>query len=78
MAGAFFDVNLQVAAEIKDRIERQYGIQDVWALNPGTNTKDFSLPSGALGPDYMLMWSQVLEGEDGLYRAIRFRETLWS
>src|SRR5580704_2457319 len=34
VAGAFFDVNLQVAAETKERIERQYGIQDVWVLNP--------------------------------------------
>lgn len=63
VGGAFFDVNLQVAAEIKERIERQYGIQDVWVLNPGA--REFSLPGDAGGPDYMLMWSQVLEGEDG-------------
>ena len=64
LAGAFFDVNVQVAAEIKERIERQYGIQDSWVLNPAA--KEFSLPGDAGGPDYMLMWSQVLEGEDGL------------
>src|SRR5262249_36634933 len=64
VGGAFFDVNLQVAAEIKERIERQFGVQDVWVLNPGA--KEFSLPSDAGGPDYMLMWSPVLAGEDGL------------
>jgi hypothetical protein len=39
-------------------------IQDVWVLNPGAS--EYSLPNEAAGPDYMLLWSQVLEGEDGL------------
>jgi hypothetical protein len=60
VGGAFFDVNLQVAAETKERIERQYGIHDVWVLNPGA--KVFALPRDAGGPDYMLMWSLALEG----------------
>ncbi|WP_051387141.1 hypothetical protein [Bradyrhizobium sp. ARR65] len=64
VGGAYLNENLKVAAEIKERIERQYGVRDVWVLNPGA--KEFSLPGGAGGPDYMLMWSQVLEGEDGL------------
>jgi hypothetical protein len=64
VAGAFFDVNLLVAAETKERIELRFGVQDVWVLNPGAT--QFSLPSNAVGPDYMFMWSQVLEAEDGL------------
>jgi hypothetical protein len=64
VGGGYMNLNLQVATETKERIERQYGIHDVWILNPGA--KEFSLPSEALGPDYMWMWSQVLESEDGL------------
>jgi hypothetical protein len=64
VGGAYFDVYLKVAAENKERIERRYGVRDAWVLNPGA--KEFSFPGGAGGPDYMLMWSQVLEGEDGL------------
>jgi hypothetical protein len=53
VGGALFDLNLQVAAETKERIERQYGIHDVWVVNPGA--KEFALPGDAGGPDYMLM-----------------------
>jgi hypothetical protein len=64
VGGSYVGVNLKVAAEIKERVESRFGIADVWVLNPGE--KQFSLPAGAGGPEYMLMWSQVLEGEDGL------------
>jgi len=52
-----------VAAELKERIERRFGVADTWVLGPGA--KEFSLPGDALGPEYVLM-SQVLEREDGL------------
>jgi hypothetical protein len=64
VGGSYIGVNLKVAAEIKERVESRFGVADVWILNPAE--KQFSLPGGAGGPEYMLMWSQVLEGEDGL------------
>lgn len=64
LGGGYFAVNSLVATETKDRIEQQLGPRDVWILNPGA--PDFVLPGDADGADYMWMWSQVLEGTDGL------------
>jgi len=63
-AGSYFNVNAKVAAEVKDRVEARLGPHAAWLLNPGA--KDFALPSNARGADYMLMWTKVLEGGDGL------------
>jgi hypothetical protein len=62
--GGYFGVNTAVAAETKERVEQQLGVHDVWVLNPGA--AGFSLPVEANGADYMWMWTQVLEGDDGL------------
>ncbi|WP_407154856.1 hypothetical protein [Bradyrhizobium sp. STM 3557] len=64
LGGGYFAVNALVAVETKDHIEQQLGPRDVWILNPGAT--DFVLPADADGADYMWMWTQVLEGTDGL------------
>src|SRR5215831_4778236 len=61
--GGNFDVNSEVAAAAKDAIEKRFGADFVYALDPGT--ADADLPKGT-GADYMLMWTTVLEGNDGL------------
>jgi len=61
--GGNFDVNAEVAAAAKDAIEKRFGADYLYVLNPGT--PDADLPKGT-GADYMLMWTTVLEGTDGL------------
>jgi hypothetical protein len=62
--GSYIGENVRVAGEVKERVERRFGEKSVWLLN--TAAKDVALPSNATGADYMLMWTRVLEGEDGL------------
>jgi hypothetical protein len=64
VAGSHFGVNTKVAARTKERVEERFGARSVWLLN--TAAKEFSLPNAASGADYMLMWTRVLEGDDGL------------
>ena len=61
--GGHFDINAEVAASAKDAIERRFGSDYLFVLNPGT--LDADLPKGT-GADYMLMWTTLLEGLDGL------------
>ena len=61
--GGNFDVNSEVAAAAKDAIEKRFGADFVYVVNPGT--LDADLPKGT-GADYMLMWTTLLEGTDGL------------
>ena len=60
-------VNLDVAASVKARLEKEYGAA-VWVLDPGR----YQLPEAAAvkpgGGDYMVMWTGVLGGEDGAGR----------
>ncbi len=60
-------VNLEIAASVKTRIEKQLG-GTVWVLDPG----GYQMPSvGGKAPggeEYMLMWTQVLAGDDGAGR----------
>ena len=62
--GGNFDINKEVAARAKQAIEARYGADYVYVLNPGMPEAD--LPRGAGGADYMVMWTALLEGEDGL------------
>ena len=68
LGGGYFDVNAEVAAAAKKRVEARFGEGSVWALNPGAKEADLSLPSGARGTndDYMLMWTRILEGQSGM------------
>jgi hypothetical protein len=64
VAGGYFGVNADAAVKIKAAVEKRFGVASLWLLNPGE--RGFSLPSGATGADYMLMWTRVLEGPNGL------------
>ena len=61
--GGNFDINTEVAMSAKDAIEKRFGADYLYVVNPGT--LDADLPKGA-GADYMLMWTTLLEGPDGL------------
>jgi len=61
--GGNFDVNRAVAESAKAAIEKRFGADFLWVLNPGT--LDADLPKGT-GADYMAMWAALLEGPDGL------------
>jgi hypothetical protein len=61
--GGNFNVNMDVAASAKAAIEKRFGAEYVYVLNPGAVEAD--LPKGT-GADYMLMWTTLLEGADGL------------
>ena len=50
--------------------EQRFGAASLWLLN--TAAKEFALPGTASGADYMLMWTRVLEGSDGLGRDFDF------
>jgi hypothetical protein len=60
--GGNFNVNKEVAESAKAAIEKRFGADFVWVLNPGT--LDADLPKGT-GTDYMLMWVSLIEGSDG-------------
>ena len=62
--GGNFAVNREVAAATKRAIEKRLGASYVYVLDP--TTPDADLPKGAGGSEYMVMWTAVLEGGDGL------------
>ena len=68
LGGGYFDVNAEVSLAAKKRVEARLGEANSWALHPGSNESDLSLPSGARGSndDYMLMWTRILEGPSGM------------
>jgi hypothetical protein len=61
--GGNFNVNKEVAETTKAAIEKRFGADFIFVLNPGT--LDADLPKGT-GSDYMLMWATLIEGIDGL------------
>ena len=68
--GGYNKVNGQVAKETADRVVTRLGARAAWVLN--TASDEVKLSGDARGPEYMLMWTQVLEGEDGLGRHFDF------
>jgi hypothetical protein len=60
--GGSFNINKEVAESAKTAVEKRFGADFIWVLNPGT--LDADLPKGT-GADYMLMWTSLLEGRDG-------------
>jgi hypothetical protein len=62
--GGNFNINREVAEGAKAAIEKRFGADYVWILNPAVG--DAELPRAAGGADYMAMWVSVLEGADGL------------
>jgi hypothetical protein len=65
--GGHMETNLEIAASVKAKLEKEYG-GAVWVLDPGR----YQLPDvGGKSPggaDYMVMWTAVLAGEDGMGR----------
>jgi hypothetical protein len=61
--GGNFDINREVAEAARAAVEKRFGADYVYVLNPGAPEAD--LPKGT-GADYMLMWTTLLEGPDGL------------
>jgi hypothetical protein len=61
--GSYFGVNTDVAAQTKDNLEKRFGANSAWILNPGA---EGNLPPAANGADYMFMWTTILEGAKGL------------
>lgn len=62
--GGNFDINKEVAAAAKAAIEKRYGADYIFVFNPANPEAD--LPKGSTGTEYMVMWTAVLEGPDGL------------
>src|SRR6266567_2019439 len=65
--GGHVETNLEIAASVKARLEKEYGAA-VWVLDPGR----YQLPDvggkAAGGAEYMVMWTAVLAGDDGMGR----------
>ena len=59
--GGNFDVNSEVAHSAKAAIEKRLGADFAYVLDPSAT----DLPKAG-GADYMLLWTSVLEGTDGL------------
>jgi hypothetical protein len=68
--GGNFDVNKEVAESARAALEKRFGAEQVFVLNPGT--PDADLPREASGADYMLMWTTLLEGSNGLGEDLDF------
>ena len=60
--GGNFNINKEVADTARAALEKRFGSEFVYVLNPATLEAD--LPKGT-GPDYMLMWTTLHEGRDG-------------
>ena len=63
LGGGYVNLNRDVSDDVKARLERRLGEEDVWALSPAL--AEAELPGGK-GADYMFMWTSVLEGAKGL------------
>ena len=62
--GGHEKVNLEIAASVKLKIEKEYG-GSVWVLDPGKYQMPDVGGKWAGGGEYMVMWTTVLAGEDG-------------
>jgi hypothetical protein len=63
VGGGHFGVNRDVARQTKESVEKRFGAQSVWILDPAA---EGNLPRGASGADYMFMWTTILEGRRGI------------
>ena len=62
--GGHVGVNLEIAASVKAKLEKEYG-SVVWVLDPGKYQMPDVDGKSAGGGEYMVMWTDVLAGEDG-------------
>jgi hypothetical protein len=67
--GGSSEVNTRVAKATTDSLTERFGVRSVWLLNPAAKDPDPAAKdpmTGASGADYMYMWTQILEGRNGL------------
>ena len=62
--GGSFPVNSEISAKVAENVATRFGARSMWLLNPGTEAGDRM--GGASGADFMYMWTQILEGANGL------------
>jgi hypothetical protein len=62
--GGNFAINREVGAAAKKAIEKRYGADYIYVLDPTAPEAD--LAKGTGGAEYMLMWTAILEGTDGM------------
>lgn len=66
--GSVFGINREVADKTRANVEARLGPASAWVLNPGM--KEADIPNvgtvRAGGAEYMVMWTRVLEGANGL------------
>jgi hypothetical protein len=60
--GGNVNVNREVAESTRLAVEKRFGADAAWVLNPAT--LDADLPKGT-GADYTLLWTSLIEGADG-------------
>jgi hypothetical protein len=65
--GGHVETNLEIAAAVKNRLEKEYG-PAVWVLDPGRYQMPDVGGKSPGGAEYMVMWTAVLAGEDGMGR----------
>jgi hypothetical protein len=72
-AGANFELNQSVAADIKTAVEGRFGNGDVFLINPAATTLP-DLPTGqkASQGEYLFLWAQTIAGQDGFGRDLDF------
>jgi hypothetical protein len=63
--GGNMDTNLEIAASVKARLEKEYGAA-VWVLDPGRYQMPDAGGKSPGGAEYMVMWTAVLAGDDGM------------
>ena len=63
IGGGVYHINSEVAASARAAVEKRFGADQVWLLNPAV--AEANIPAGT-GADYMLMWTTILEGSDGM------------
>lgn len=61
--GGVYHINAEVAASVKAYVEKRFGPDSVWLINP--SVPESEIPDGG-GADYMLMWTKIFEGKDGM------------
>ena len=68
LGGGYFNVNREVGDQTRARIEARLGAASAWVLNPAMAEANIPDVGGARagGPEYMAMWTRVLEGPAGL------------
>ena len=65
--GGHVEINLEIAAAVKLRLEKEYGAR-TWVLDPGRYQLPDVAGRPAGGAEYMVMWAAVLGGLDGAGR----------